>query len=93
MDMSQVYASTVAWHMPGALIIFDRFHVMKLMNEKLDDLPQNQDSPTPSLRVPRRRLPPAHALLSARIKTQTYRMRPKSCRTPAALTEASTDAK
>lgn len=38
MDMSQAYASTVARHLPGALIVFDRFHVMKLMNEKLDDL-------------------------------------------------------
>jgi transposase len=38
MDMSQAYASTVARHLPDALIVFDRFHVMKLMNEKLDDL-------------------------------------------------------
>ena len=38
MDMSQAYASAVAQHLPGALIVFDRFHVMKLMNEKLDDL-------------------------------------------------------
>ena len=38
MDMSQAYASAVARHLPGALIVFDRFHVMKLMNEKLDDL-------------------------------------------------------
>jgi len=38
MDMSVAYASTVARHLPGALIVFDRFHVMKLMNEKLDDL-------------------------------------------------------
>ena len=38
MDMSQAYASTVARHLPQALIVFDRFHVMKLMNEKLDDL-------------------------------------------------------
>ena len=38
MDMSQAYARSVAQHLPGALIVFDRFHVMKLMNEKLDDL-------------------------------------------------------
>jgi transposase len=38
MDMSQAYASTVARHLPNALIVFDRFHVMKLMNEQLDDL-------------------------------------------------------
>jgi transposase len=38
MDMSQAYARSVAQHLPGALIVFDRFHVMKLMNEKLEDL-------------------------------------------------------
>jgi transposase len=38
MDMSQAYASTVERHLPHALIVFDRFHMMKLMNEKLDDL-------------------------------------------------------
>jgi transposase len=38
MDMSQAYAAAVAQHLPNALIVFDRFHVMKLMNEKLDDL-------------------------------------------------------
>lgn len=38
MDMSQAYASAVARHLPEALIVFDRFHVIKLMNEKLDDL-------------------------------------------------------
>jgi transposase len=38
MDMSQAYARAVGRHRPGALIVFDRFHVMKLMNEKLDDL-------------------------------------------------------
>ena len=38
MDMSQADASSVARHLPNALIVFDRFHVMKLMNEKLDDL-------------------------------------------------------
>jgi transposase len=38
MDMSQAYARAVGRHLPGALIVFDRFHVMKLMNEKLDDL-------------------------------------------------------
>lgn len=38
MDMSQAYASAVARHLPEAIVVFDRFHVMKLMNEKLDDL-------------------------------------------------------
>lgn len=38
MDMSQAYGSSVACHLPNALIVFDRLHVMKLMNEKLDDL-------------------------------------------------------
>lgn len=38
MDVSQAYASAGARHLSEALIVFDRFHVMKLMNEKLDDL-------------------------------------------------------
>lgn len=38
MDLSQAYAPAVARHLPEALIVFDRFHVRKLRNEKLDDL-------------------------------------------------------
>jgi transposase len=38
MDMSAAYRSAVSAHLPGAVIVFDRFHVMKLFNEKLSDL-------------------------------------------------------
>jgi transposase len=38
MDMSAAYRGAVSAHLPGAKIVFDRFHVMKLFNEKLSDL-------------------------------------------------------
>jgi len=38
MDMSAAYRGAVATNLPSAKIVFDRFHVMKLYNEKLSDL-------------------------------------------------------
>jgi transposase len=38
MDMSAAYRRAVATHLPKAKIVFDRFHVVKLFNEKLSDL-------------------------------------------------------
>jgi transposase len=38
MDMSAAYRGAVATNLPEAKIVFDRFHVMKLFNEKLSDL-------------------------------------------------------
>jgi len=38
MDMSPAYWAAVAEHLPDAAIVFDRFHIVKLANEKLDDL-------------------------------------------------------
>jgi len=38
MDMSAAYISAVQANLPGAAIVFDRFHVVKLMNEKLTQL-------------------------------------------------------
>jgi len=38
MDMSPAYREAVSTHLPAAQIVFDRFHVMKLFNEKLSDL-------------------------------------------------------
>jgi transposase len=38
MDMSAAYRQAVATYLPEAKIVFDRFHVMKLFNEKLSDL-------------------------------------------------------
>ena len=38
MDMSGAYISAVNEFLPSAEIVFDHFHVIKLMNEKLSDL-------------------------------------------------------
>jgi len=38
MDMSGAYWAAVLEHLPGAAVVFDRFHITKLMNEKLDEL-------------------------------------------------------
>ena len=38
MDMSAAYWAAVLEHLPDAAIVFDRFHITKLANEKLDDL-------------------------------------------------------
>src|SRR5512146_1866510 len=38
MDMSAAYRQAVSTHLPKAKIVFDRFHVVKLFNEKLSDL-------------------------------------------------------
>jgi len=37
-DMSAAYWSAVLEHLPNAALVFDKFHVLKLMNERLDDL-------------------------------------------------------
>jgi transposase len=37
-DMSSAYTSAIRTHLPEAIHVFDRFHVMKLFNEKLTDL-------------------------------------------------------
>jgi len=38
MDMSPAYMDAVRTHLPKAKIVFDRFHVVKLFNDKLSDL-------------------------------------------------------
>jgi len=38
MDMSAAYRRTVATYLPKAKIVFDRFHVVKLFNDKLSNL-------------------------------------------------------
>jgi transposase len=38
MDMSPAYREAVSTHLKNAQIVFDRFHVMKLFNEKLSNL-------------------------------------------------------
>jgi hypothetical protein len=37
-DMSPAYIEAVREHLPQATLVFDRFHVMKLFNDKLSDL-------------------------------------------------------
>lgn len=37
-DMSLAYIEAVTTYLPGATLVFDRFHVIKLYNEKLSDL-------------------------------------------------------
>jgi transposase len=37
-DMSAAYWSAVLDHLPDVALVFDKFHVIKLMNERLDDL-------------------------------------------------------
>ena len=37
-DMSQAYIRAVKEHLPEAVLVFDHFHVVKLMNDKLSDL-------------------------------------------------------
>lgn len=37
-DMSQAYINAVRGHLPQATLVFDHFHVVKLMNDKLSDL-------------------------------------------------------
>ncbi len=38
MDMSAAYWAAVLDQLPDAAVVFDRFHITKLMNEKIDDL-------------------------------------------------------
>jgi transposase len=37
-DMSPAYIDAVTAHLRGAVLVFDRFHVMKLLNDKLSEL-------------------------------------------------------
>lgn len=37
-DLSAAYAAAVISNLPGALLVADRFHVIKLMNERIDQL-------------------------------------------------------
>jgi transposase len=37
-DMSGAYWSAINEHLPGAAIVFDHFHIIKLANEKIDEI-------------------------------------------------------
>jgi len=49
MDMSPAYMSAVSRELPGAQIVFDHFHVIKMMNEKLSDFRRDLFRETDSL--------------------------------------------
>lgn len=37
-DMSGAYWSAINEHLPGAVLVFDHFHIIKLANEKIDEI-------------------------------------------------------
>lgn len=41
-DMSASYASAIKKHLPGVAIIFDRFHVTKLLNDTIDKIRRSE---------------------------------------------------
>jgi transposase len=41
-DLSSAFTSSVLQNAPGAVHVFDHFHVVKLMNDKLDDIRRSQ---------------------------------------------------
>jgi len=41
-DMSASYASAIQKHLPGVAIIFDRFHVTKLLNDTIDKIRRSE---------------------------------------------------
>ena len=47
MDMSAAYWAAVAEHLPEAAVVFGCFHLVKLANEKLDDLRSIDYTPSP----------------------------------------------
>lgn len=38
MDMSGAYWAAVVEHLPGVALVFDKFHIIQLMNQRLDEL-------------------------------------------------------
>jgi transposase len=50
MDMSQAFQNGVTDNLPGASITFDRFHVMKLLNEAVDKVRRNEQNQSPELK-------------------------------------------
>ena len=37
-DMSKAYTGAIAEHLPGALLVLDRFHIIKALNEAVDEV-------------------------------------------------------
>lgn len=49
MDMSPAFISGAATHLPGAGVTYDKFHVVKLLNEALDKVRQAEQKKNPLL--------------------------------------------
>lgn len=49
MDMSPAFISGAATHLPGAAVTYDKFHVVKLLNEALDKVRQAEQKKNPLL--------------------------------------------
>lgn len=44
MDMNAAYASVVKKHLPGVDVVFDRFHVVALLNKSIDEIRRDQQA-------------------------------------------------
>ena len=69
-DLSPAYIKGIREHLPKAEITFDRFHLMKLMNEALDAVRREESSSTPGLKRTR-----YHWLKNPGDLTQSQKMR------------------
>ena len=49
MDMSRAFIAGAAAHLPGAAVTYDKFHVVKLLNEALDKVRRAEQKKTPLL--------------------------------------------
>ncbi len=49
-DMSRAYIKGVAEHLPQAALTFDRFHIMKLVNEAVDSVRREEATERPELK-------------------------------------------
>jgi transposase len=48
-DMSKAFISGIKEHFPGAQITFDKFHIMKIINEAVDEVRRNEQRDHPEL--------------------------------------------
>jgi transposase len=53
MDMSQSFITGAADHLPNASVTFDKFHVVKLLNEALDEVRRDEQKVNPLLKKTR----------------------------------------
>jgi transposase len=53
LDMSQAFIKGILAEFPGAHLTFDRFHVMQLMNEAIDEVRRHEQKSCPELKATR----------------------------------------